>query len=78
MGVIAIWGLPSVLVDVVQYHHDPGSAPEARRQITSIVHVADALSHPEADPPLLNMPSLERAGYAHLVDDWIASARCAG
>jgi HD-like signal output (HDOD) protein/ActR/RegA family two-component response regulator len=75
---LAIWGLPSVIVDVVQYHHDPGSAPEARRQITSIVHVADALSHPGSEPPVLNLPSLERAGYAHLVDHWIASARCAG
>ena len=75
---LAIWGLPSALVDAVQFHHDPGSAPEARRQIASIVHVADALTMPGEPSPPLNMPSLERAGYAHLVDGWIATARCAG
>jgi HD-like signal output (HDOD) protein len=75
---LAIWGLPSVLVDVVQYHHDPGSAPQARRQITSIVHVADALTTPGDHAPRLDLASIERAGYAHLVDDWIASARCVG
>jgi HD-like signal output (HDOD) protein/ActR/RegA family two-component response regulator len=75
---LAIWGLPSVLVDAVQYHHDPGSAPEARRQIASIVHVADALTMPGEPVPPLDMASLERAGYAHLVDGWIATARCAG
>ncbi|HET9620225.1 MAG TPA: HDOD domain-containing protein [Kofleriaceae bacterium] len=75
---LAIWGLPSVLVDVVQYHHDPGSAPEARRQIASIVHVADALTQPTDYRREINFPSLERAGCAHLVEGWIASARGAG
>jgi HD-like signal output (HDOD) protein/ActR/RegA family two-component response regulator len=74
---LAIWGLPTALVDVVQFHHDPGSAPEASRQIASIVHVADALTHPAGFPSTLDLASLERAGYAHLVDGWIEIARCA-
>ncbi len=74
---LAIWGLPSVLVDGVQYHNDPGSAPEDRRQAASIVHVADALTQPPGRSPGLNLESLERAGNAHLVDGWIETARAA-
>jgi len=71
---LAIWGLPSAIVDVVQFHHDPGSAPEPRRKLTSIVHVADALvSRPALYSPL-NMASLELAGCAHLVAGWTAIA----
>jgi putative nucleotidyltransferase with HDIG domain len=63
---LAIWGLPSTVVDSVQYHHDPGSAPEASRRVTSIVHVADAsIAHPPVAVPL-NLDSLQRAGCAHL------------
>jgi HD-like signal output (HDOD) protein len=71
---LAIWGLPSTIVDVVQYHHDPGSAPESCRRLASIVHVADvAVQHmPFADQ--LNKESLERAGCAHLVPGWLAMA----
>lgn len=72
---LAIWGLPSTIVDVVQYHHDPGSAPEARRKLASIVHVADALVQPPGLAPTLDRESLERAGYAHLVDGWIEASR---
>jgi HD-like signal output (HDOD) protein len=71
---LAIWGLPSPIVDVVQFHHDPGSAPESCRRLASIVHVADAaVPHMPAASPL-NMASLERAGCAHLVPGWLAIA----
>ncbi|TMQ11377.1 MAG: HDOD domain-containing protein [Deltaproteobacteria bacterium] len=71
---LAIWGLPSTIVDVVQFHHDPGSAPEACRRLASIVHVADtAVQHMPAMTQL-NMQSLERAGCAHLVPGWLAIA----
>jgi HD-like signal output (HDOD) protein len=70
---LAIWGLPSSIVDVVQFHHDPGSAPETCRALASIVHVADAIVHgAEAH---LDMASLERAGYAHRVEEWLALGR---
>lgn len=72
---LAIWGLPSTIVDVVQYHHDPGSAPEARRKLASIVHVADALVQPPGMASTLDRDSLARAGYAHLVDGWIEASR---
>lgn len=71
---LAIWGLPSTIVDVVQYHHDPGSAPEACRRQAAIVHVADtAVPHMPVGSPI-DMASLERAGCAHLVPGWLALA----
>jgi HD-like signal output (HDOD) protein/CheY-like chemotaxis protein len=72
---LAIWGLPTAIVDVVQYHHDPGSAPEASRALASIVHVADAIVHGESNEMKLDLASLERAGHAHRVDGWLAIAK---
>lgn len=72
---LAIWGLPSTLVDVVQYHHDPGSAPEACRALASIVHVADAIVHGASNEMKLDTASLERAGHAHRVEGWLAIAK---
>jgi HD-like signal output (HDOD) protein/CheY-like chemotaxis protein len=71
---LAIWGLPTAIVDVVQHHHDPGSAPESRRKLASIVHVADTIARPPGTCPPLDLPSLERAGTAHLVEGWYALA----
>lgn len=72
---LAIWGLPSAIVDVVQYHHDPGSAPEASRALASIVHVADSIVHGEASETGINTASLERAGHAQKVAGWLAIAQ---
>ena len=75
---LAIWGLPMPIVDVAQFHHDPGSAPESSRRLASIVHVADAIVREPACPDL-DLPSLERAGCAELIAGWRATAaRCDG
>ena len=71
---LAIWGLPTAIVDVVQFHHDPGSAPESRRKLASIVHVADTIVRPPGTCPPLDLPSLTRAGCADLVAGWYALA----
>jgi HD-like signal output (HDOD) protein len=71
---LAIWGLPPALVDAVQFHHDPGSAPDAYRRLASIVHVASALSHRKRRVTDVDLPSLERAGCAALVTGWCAIA----
>ncbi len=71
---LAIWGLPSTIVDAVQYHHDPGSAPEPCRRLTAIVHFADAWVPHLPLPSEIDMASLERAGCAHLVAGWRAIA----
>jgi HD-like signal output (HDOD) protein len=75
---LAIWGLPSAIVDVVQYHHDPGSAPEASRALARNVHVADAIVHGPSNEMKLDLASLERAGHAHRVDGWLAIANKMG
>jgi HD-like signal output (HDOD) protein/ActR/RegA family two-component response regulator len=67
---LAIWGLPSAIVDVVQFHHDPASAPEPSRKLASIVHVADALVARTRLYAPINTASLEKAGYAHLFEGW--------
>jgi len=78
---LAIWGLPMAIVDVVQFHDDPGSAPESSRLLASIVHVADAIVHKakakREGPPALNLESLARAGCVHLVDGWLATPETA-
>lgn len=71
---LAIWGLPQIIVDAVQHHHDPGGAPEPCRRLASIVHVADAVVQHIPVPSELNMASLERTGCAHLVPTWLALA----
>lgn len=71
---LAIWGLPMAIVDVVQFHHDPGSAPEASRLLASIVHVADAIVDPLPTEARLDMKSLERAGCADRVAGWLEIA----
>lgn len=38
------WGLPPTIVEAIRYHHEPGLAREAYH-LTSLVHVANALSH---------------------------------
>lgn len=72
---LAIWGLPTAIVDVVQYHHDPGSAPEASRELAGIVHVADAVADELPTEVRLDYGSLERAGCAHRVAEWLALAQ---
>ena len=72
---LAIWGLPPILIDAVQHHHDPGSAPEASRQLASVVHFADAVASHLPELTQLNMESLERAGTAHLVPRWTEIAQ---
>jgi HD-like signal output (HDOD) protein/ActR/RegA family two-component response regulator len=63
---LAVWGVPTATIDAVQFHHDPGSAPEVYRRLASIVHVADAVTtHSPVSVPL-NRESLEAAGFAKL------------
>jgi HD-like signal output (HDOD) protein len=75
---LAIWGLPLAIVDVVQFHHDPGSAPESCRRVASIVHVADVMTRQPRNDADINLASIERAGCAHLVAGWRAIATRAG
>lgn len=35
------WNFPPVIVSVIRYHHDPDSAPEEFRKVTSLIYLAD-------------------------------------
>ncbi len=41
--VLMKWKFPEVLQDVVEFHHNPSLAPEANREVVSIVHIANAI-----------------------------------
>jgi HD-like signal output (HDOD) protein/CheY-like chemotaxis protein len=66
---LSLWGLPNRIADIVRNHHDPGSAMPACRLIASAVHVADALTNPDAHHPL-NEESLARAGTTGELAAW--------
>lgn len=71
---LAFWGLPPEISEVIQFHHAPGDAPADVQEIASAVHVADAIcSNPSA--PRLNVESLTRAGCAGFVPRWLTVAR---
>jgi HD-like signal output (HDOD) protein/ActR/RegA family two-component response regulator len=72
---LAIWGLPPVIIDAVQFQHDPGSAPESSRQLACIVHFASASIDHVIMPEPLNVESIERAGCSQLLPKWVDAAR---
>lgn len=74
---LSIWGIPDEIVDAVQFHRDPGAAPESARVLASIVHVAAAVAIARGTSPVLDTASLERAGVAALVPGWCAAAAVA-
>lgn len=39
------WNFPEVIINAIRYHHDPLSAPEEFRKITTLIYFADMLSH---------------------------------
>ena len=45
-----IWGLPTVVVEAVAFHHDPSSAGRSRFDVSGAVHVADVLAHEMTTP----------------------------
>ena len=73
---LAMWGLPQNLVDVVAHHHDPRAAPAAVQEIAAIVHVADALI--DANAPgvsCIDQPFLASLGLADRLAAWTELAR---
>lgn len=39
------WNFPDVIVAVIRHHHEPASAPEEFRKITSLIYLADLMTH---------------------------------
>lgn len=39
------WNFPSVIVNVIRYHHTPGNAPEKQQRLTEFIMLADMIEH---------------------------------
>jgi response regulator RpfG family c-di-GMP phosphodiesterase len=64
-----VWGLPVSLVEIVRHHRAPDLAPAAERLVACAVHVASGD---------VDRAAIERAGYGHLLEDWLAVAEREG
>lgn len=79
------WGLPTVIVEAVAFHHDPSAARRGRFDVTGAVHVAEVLAHevtrpandlgaPSGRRPMLDGAYLETTGVAPQLPGWRALA----
>jgi HD-like signal output (HDOD) protein len=66
---LALWGLPTGIVDAVMRHHDPASAAEPGFGLVGTVHTAVALASGEAP----NTAYLEQTGAAERLPEWQAA-----
>jgi putative nucleotidyltransferase with HDIG domain len=73
---VGLWGLPSVIVESIAYHHRPNAAPGDRFTCLTAVHAANALLHEQDDgedetqTPLLDHDYLQRLGLDNHVSIW--------
>jgi HD-like signal output (HDOD) protein len=73
-----IWGLPTVVVEAVAFHHDPSAAGRSRFDVSGAVHVADVLAHEVSSPAndgtgrraVLDGAYLEAAGVVGQLPAW--------
>ena len=70
---LAFWGLPTTIADLVRHHHEPGSAAPPLRRIAAAVHVAAALARPNGEREI-DHAALERVGVTELVPSWLELA----
>lgn len=71
---LAFWGLPPALGELIKFHHEPGDAPSELRELASAIHVADAIcSNPVA--PEIDADSVARAGASASVPRWLELGR---
>jgi HD-like signal output (HDOD) protein/CheY-like chemotaxis protein len=66
---LGLWGLPVPIVEAVAYHHDPGRAGADVRDITAVVHAADALAHHASTRASPGRPQIDAAALAVLGGD---------
>lgn len=79
--VLALWGLPTALVEAVAFHHQPSLAGERQFGIAGAIHVADALDyaqHEGAGKPtnalqdMIDRDYLREVGKLEALKGWIA------
>ncbi|TPV93213.1 MAG: HDOD domain-containing protein [Myxococcales bacterium FL481] len=44
-ALLALWGMPSALVEAVAFHHLPEASPQAQPNLATAIYVADQLAH---------------------------------
>jgi HD-like signal output (HDOD) protein/CheY-like chemotaxis protein len=71
-SLLELWGLPTSIVDIVRYRHQPHRAPEKLRTAAAAVHVACALIC-ENDAAHLDLASLDQAGVMPQLQKWRAA-----
>jgi HD-like signal output (HDOD) protein len=72
------WGLPSVIVEAVAFHHDPSAAGRSAFDVSGAVHVADVLANEMTAPSndatgrrtMLDGAYLESTGVADRLPAW--------
>jgi HD-like signal output (HDOD) protein/CheY-like chemotaxis protein len=77
---LALWGLPSPIVEAVAYHHCPSEGSSQQFGVLGAVHVANALVHElsltaaegaiSAEGAVLDVEYLARLGVAGEIDRW--------
>ena len=67
---LALWGLPASLVDLVRHHTAPDRAQSEQRMQAAAIHVADALVHGER----IDAEAIARAGAQDQLTRWLAIA----
>ncbi|MCR4822891.1 MAG: HDOD domain-containing protein [Treponema sp.] len=76
------WNFPSVIISVIRHHHEPDMAPPSVRKLTSLVYLADMISHYEThevdyyqfDLDVLKLFGINSEGQLHTISDKLSSA----
>lgn len=76
------WNFPQVFVDVIRYHHEPAEAPENVRKLTSVIYVADIMTHYEEgkvlfediDSAVLKTIGIEKEEQFHGISEKLSHA----
>jgi HD-like signal output (HDOD) protein len=71
---LALWGLPTAIVEVVRFYPTPDRAPEGLRGFAAAVHVAECLAVGSGEAGI-DHEAIARAGFAHQLPIWTAIAK---
>ncbi len=78
---LALWGLPNPIIEVVAMHHQPARCAAAEFSPAVVVHAADVFAHElsgaetEVTPPPLDTAYLATLGFAERIDTWRDACR---
>jgi HD-like signal output (HDOD) protein len=73
---LGIWGLPALIVEAVEFHHNPSALVKEGFTLTTALHVANGLHYlevihtPRQYASALDMHYLERLGCVDRLDGW--------